>query len=103
LLAEGGHKEFIPLGEVILLHQLMASLKRERQRQRVTLAELAKRTGVDQAALSRLETGTNGNPTLDTLYRIALALNKEIICGLKDLSADRISKKSQLARSSREP
>jgi DNA-binding Xre family transcriptional regulator len=101
LLAEGGHKEFVPLGELILLHQLMASLKKERQRQRVSLAALARRTGIDQAALSRLETGTNANPTLDTLYRIAVALDKEIICGLKDFPAERITKKSQLARSSR--
>src|SRR5437588_13040487 len=67
LLAEGGHNEFVPLGQLILLHQLMASLKKERERRQMTLAELAKRTGIDQAALSRLETGTNGNPTLDTI------------------------------------
>jgi hypothetical protein len=31
LLAEGGHKEFVPLGELIALHKLMASLKKERE------------------------------------------------------------------------
>ncbi len=32
LLAEGGHKEFVTLGELMLLHQVMASLKKERER-----------------------------------------------------------------------
>ena len=32
LLAEGGHADFIPLGELLLLHQVTAELKRERER-----------------------------------------------------------------------
>ncbi|MCI0378679.1 MAG: helix-turn-helix transcriptional regulator [Gemmataceae bacterium] len=84
LLAEGGHNEFVPLGELIFIHEVMTSLKKERERQGLTLATLAKRTGIDQAALSKLETGTHGNPTLETLYRIALALDKVIACVLKD-------------------
>jgi DNA-binding Xre family transcriptional regulator len=86
LLVEGGHEAFVPLGELMLLHQLMTALKKERQRQRITLTKLSKRTGIDQAALSRLESGTNSNPTLDTLYRIALALDKAIICGFQELA-----------------
>jgi DNA-binding Xre family transcriptional regulator len=86
LLAEGGHKEFVSLGELLFLHQLMASLKRERERQRLTLKAFSDRVGIDQAALSRLETGTNGNPTLDTLYRIAAALGMEIVCVLQETS-----------------
>src|SRR5438552_8518031 len=70
LLAEGGHKEFVPLGELMFIHEVMASLKKERERQGLTLADVSKRSGIDQGALSKLETGTHGNPTLDTLYRI---------------------------------
>jgi len=88
LLAEGGHKQFVTLGELMFIHQVMASLKRERQRQGLTLAELSERSGIDQAALSKLETGSNGNPTLETLYRIALALGKEIVCVLRDPPAN---------------
>jgi len=79
LLAEGGHADFVKLGELLTLHQVVAWLKQERERQHLTLAEMSKRTGIDQAALSRLETGKNGNPTLDTLYRVAAALGK-VIC-----------------------
>jgi hypothetical protein len=87
LLAEGGHEEFVPLGGLIALHKVMAALKKERENQGLTLAVLSERAGIDQAALSRLETGSHGNPTLDTLYRIALALGKEIVCVLHDAPA----------------
>jgi ribosome-binding protein aMBF1 (putative translation factor) len=87
LLAEGGHAQFVPLGELIALHKVMASLKRERENQGLTLAVLSERAGIDQAALSRLETGSHANPTLDTLYRIASALGKEIVCVLHDAPA----------------
>jgi DNA-binding Xre family transcriptional regulator len=84
LLAEGGHSQFIPLGELLHLHQVAALLKREREKNGITLAELEARTGIDQAALSRLENGRNANPTLDTLNRIAAALGKVICCTCQD-------------------
>lgn len=87
LLAEGGHKDFVPLGELMVLHQVMGSLKKERERQGLTLADVSKRSGIDQAALSKLETGSHANPTLETLYRIALALGKVIGCVLQDAPA----------------
>lgn len=80
LLAEGGYTEFVKLGELLLLHQAVAWLKQERERQNLTLAQMSRRTGIDQAALSRLETGKNSNPTIDTLYRVAAALGKTICC-----------------------
>jgi DNA-binding Xre family transcriptional regulator len=98
LLAEGGHKEFVALGELIFLHQVMASLKKERERQGLTLADLSDRTGIDQAALSKLETGSHGNPTLETLYRIAQALGKVIACNLQDAPADSPVKRPAAAR-----
>ncbi|HEY1375791.1 MAG TPA: helix-turn-helix transcriptional regulator [Gemmataceae bacterium] len=85
LLAEGGHADTVSLGELLALHEVMFELKRERERQGLTLAELADRTGIDAAALSRLETGKQANPTLDTLCRIAHALRKTVVCGLRDL------------------
>jgi DNA-binding XRE family transcriptional regulator len=100
LLAEGGHAEYVSLGGLILLQQIMASLKKERERQELTLADVAQRTGIDQAALSRLETGSNSNPTLDTLYRIALALGKTVVCSLQDAPAERPRNTKRLAHSS---
>ena|ERR1019366_4771212 len=84
LLEDGGHEDFIRHGDLLMLHEMMAALKGERERQKLTMAQLSKRTGIDQAALSRLETGKNANPTLETMNRIAAALGKTITCSLKD-------------------
>jgi hypothetical protein len=97
LLAEGGHKAFVPLGELMFLHQIMASLRKERERQGLTLADVSKRSGIDQGALSKLETGSHANPTLETLYRIALTLGKVISCVLQDAPAETIDNR-RLAR-----
>jgi DNA-binding Xre family transcriptional regulator len=83
-LAASGQMEMIPLGELIQLHQLLAQLKGERERQQVTLAEMEQRTGISQAALSRLENGKADNPTLHTIYRISSALGKVVTCVLED-------------------
>jgi DNA-binding phage protein len=84
LLAEGGHASFMTMGEYMFLRDVMGQLRKERVRQGVTLAQLSKRTKIDQAALSRLETRSHGNPTLETIYRIADALGKKIRCQLAD-------------------
>ena len=84
LLAEGGHDDFIPLGALLELHQAMAWLKKERERQGMTLARLWELTGIDQGALSRLETGKNDNPTYDTISRVAAALGKVIRWSFQD-------------------
>ena len=54
LLAEGGHQHFVRLGDLLALHQLLALLKQERHRQKMTLARLSTMTQIDQAALSRM-------------------------------------------------
>jgi DNA-binding Xre family transcriptional regulator len=84
LLAEGGHENFMRLGDLLMLHQIMAAMKKERERQKLTIGQLSEMTGIDQAALSRLESGRNANPTMQTLMRIAAALGKTIACSLKD-------------------
>jgi DNA-binding Xre family transcriptional regulator len=84
LLAQSGHERFVRHGDYLMLLGLMAAIKKEREHQELTMAELSKRTGIDEAALSRLETGKNANPTLETLNRIAAALGKSLICSLKD-------------------
>ena len=83
-LRDGGHDQFVRHGDLLMLHEMMFELKRERERQQMTMAQLAELTGIDQAALSRLETGKNANPTLDTIHRIAAALGKTVVCSLQD-------------------
>jgi transcriptional regulator with XRE-family HTH domain len=50
-----------------------AKIRQRRQQRGMTGAELARRAGLGKATLSGLEAG-NGNPTIDTLDAIAVAL-----------------------------
>ena len=84
--AESGQPA-LPLGEVILIRHVLSLLKRERERQKLTLAQLEERTGIAQAALSRLESGKTANPTIDTIYRISTALGKTVTCFMQDAPA----------------
>lgn len=57
---------------------IAADLKEARMRQGLSLADMARRSGLTRPAISRLENGLRPNPTLDTLFRYAAALGLEI-------------------------
>lgn len=56
---------------------LSAAVKRERERLGLSVSELAKRAGIAKSTLSQLEAGS-GNPSLETLWALAQALNVQI-------------------------
>jgi hypothetical protein len=58
--------------------RLVSALKGERERLGISLAEIARSTGIKLTALSGLESGQNGNPTVSILSRYAMALGKKI-------------------------
>ncbi len=78
LVASGECDGPVPQGAYLELRRLMRALRTERERLGLSLADVARRTGIDKAALSRLETGRQINPTIDTLWRYALAVNAEL-------------------------
>ena len=45
----------------------------------MTLAAVSKLTNMDQATLSRLESGRQPNPTVDTLWRYAKAVGRKLV------------------------
>ena len=53
-------------------------MKRERERQGLSLADMRERTGMSREAISRMENDKAPNPTLKTLQRYALALGLEL-------------------------
>jgi len=57
---------------------LIAALRAERERQGLSLGDVAGRSGMDRAAIHKLEIGLNKNPTAETLTRYAEALGKRI-------------------------
>jgi DNA-binding XRE family transcriptional regulator len=79
LLASADVAEFVALGQYLNLRQAVAALKQERQRKRLSLATVARRSKIDKAAISRLENGLHVNPTVDTLHRYAAAIDAEIV------------------------
>jgi len=66
------------------LRQVLAALRAERERQGLSLADINQRTGIDRAALSRLENNEAANPTLNTLERYADAVGKQMVVLLSD-------------------
>lgn len=58
-------------------YAVIAALIARRNKLKVSQRELARRTGLKQPAICRLESG-NGDVTLDTLLKVTEALNMEI-------------------------
>ena len=78
LLAKGDYAAPVPLGVYLKIKQLMHELKAARARAKLSLADLAQRTAIDRAYLSKLENMQQANTTLETVSRIAAALGLEI-------------------------
>ncbi len=66
------------------LRQVLAALRMERERQGLSLTDINQRTGIDRAALSRLENNEDANPTLNTLERYADAVGKQMVVLLSE-------------------
>jgi len=62
----------------LALRQFTANLKKKRHEQKLTLKEVAERSGLALETLSRLETGTLTNPTWQTLTTYAAALGRSV-------------------------
>jgi len=84
-LVESG--EFAPpvkQGHYLALARFAAMVRALRKQQSLSLADLAARSGIDRAAISRLENGHVENTTVQTLERLANCLGKRIRIELED-------------------
>jgi DNA-binding XRE family transcriptional regulator len=72
------------MGSLDQLHPLLRELKAAREAKGLSLADLTRLTGMDRSALSKLENGQRGNPTLATLARYAEAVGKRLVVSLVD-------------------
>jgi DNA-binding XRE family transcriptional regulator len=79
LIASGEGANFDLHGEYGELRPFVEEMKRAREAAGLTLAEVSRRCGIDQPALSRLENGHTKNPTLDTLWRYAAAVGRRLV------------------------
>jgi transcriptional regulator with XRE-family HTH domain len=85
ILESGEYKEALPLGVYLETKKLLHDLKKQREEAGMSLADVAERSGMDKAAVSRLENGHQQNPTVDTLSRYAAAIGKLLVLGYTDL------------------
>jgi ribosome-binding protein aMBF1 (putative translation factor) len=83
---EAYRQEYPPAGDPELIAAL-AGLRRERERQGLSLTDLAERTGIDRATISKLETGKITNPTVGTLRTLATALGQKLTWTLEAAKA----------------
>lgn len=67
--------------------QIARALVAVRREKRITQQQLAERTGIAQADISRLENG-NSNPSLRTLQRLADGLGMKIAVGFEEIDSD---------------
>src|SRR5690554_2791669 len=61
------------------LRTIGRELQAERQRQGLTLTEVARRAGMDKARLSRLENEPYANVKIQTIEQVAAALGKQVL------------------------
>lgn len=87
VLGSGEH-DVVSQGDYLGLMSAIAALKRARQDRKLSLATVAKRSGIDKAALSRLENGLNSNPTFATLDTVARAIGVAIRIVVESNSAN---------------
>jgi ribosome-binding protein aMBF1 (putative translation factor) len=76
------------MGDLVTFYRFIMGLRRERERQGLSLGDVAERAKIDKAALSRLENGQQLNPTVNTLARYAHALGKSLTFGLTEEPSD---------------
>src|SRR5215469_12849993 len=74
------------MGMYFDIQRALQALKRERERCGLTIGEVAKRSGLDRAVVSRLENGKQDNPTVATLMRYAAAIGKRFVWSYEDLA-----------------
>ena len=67
--------------------ELLESLLKAREKEGITQAELARRIGTKQSAISRLERGAFSKATVETLKKIAEALDRKLVIKLQEKRA----------------
>jgi ribosome-binding protein aMBF1 (putative translation factor) len=72
--------------------QFISRLRAERLARGLSLEQLAARSKIDKAALSRLEAGKQSNPTLATLMKYARALDLRLTLSLEQASRRGLSR-----------
>jgi hypothetical protein len=79
----------------------LQALKRERQQCGLSIGDVADRSGLDRAVISRLENGKQDNPTVATLMRYAAGIGKRFLWSYEDLVEERLQIRPKRSRRSK--
>jgi hypothetical protein len=86
------------MGMYFDVQRALQALKRERERNKLSIGDVAVRSGLDRAVVSRLENGKQDNPTVATLMRYAAALGKRFVWTYEDQPDEAAPRKSKAGR-----
>lgn len=70
--------------DAVATARFIGGLRQHREQAGLSLGDVAERSGIDKASLSRLENGWYPNPTINTLVRYARAIGKRLVLDLED-------------------
>jgi ribosome-binding protein aMBF1 (putative translation factor) len=74
------------MGMYFDVQRALQALKREREQSGLSIGDVAERSGLDRAVVSRLENGKQDNPTVATLMRYAAAVGKRFLWAYEDVA-----------------
>jgi ribosome-binding protein aMBF1 (putative translation factor) len=74
----------VAAADVDTINEFIRSLRQARESAGLSLDEVASRSGIDKAQLSRLENGKVRDPRSSTLSRYACAIGKRLAWSLED-------------------
>ena len=76
------------MGMYFDIQRVLRALKQERKRRGLSISDVAGRSGLDRAVVSRLENGKQDNPTVATLMRYCAAVGKRFLWTYEDLGTE---------------
>jgi DNA-binding XRE family transcriptional regulator len=74
------------MGMYFDVQRALKALKRDREQCGLSIGDVAERSGLARAVVSRLENGKQDNPTIATLMRYAAAVGKRFLWSYEDLA-----------------
>lgn len=88
------------MGMYFDIQTALQALKRERAQSGLSIRDVAERSGLDRAVVSRLENGKQDNPTVATLMRYASAIGKRFLWTYEDDRTSAIKRNGKTNRRS---
>jgi hypothetical protein len=86
------------MGMYFDVQRALQALKRERERSKLSIGDVAARSGLDRAVVSRLENGKQDNPTVATLMRYAAALGKRFVWAYENQAEEVVPREAKAGR-----